>query len=512
MATSEIEKLERRYAENPQGLTFAPLAEVHRKSGDVARALELLRAGLELHPNYIPASIVLGRCQWDLGDLPAAEAAFAHVLRLDDENVIALKSLADINERLERFGEAQRWLHRLISVDRSNEEARQQLSRLESAKERGSRKAESKPEPATKTELPQEITAAEPAHIPAKSPVTAAAPPAPAKNDLGSLDLTADIAESVKPAQASLSPEEKAEAKSATLEFLDTSKPARPGEPETPAVPEEAAPVDGLISQEFVPPKEATYRLHPELTQEFVSGREPPDRLDVEITEEIELRSSGAPEFRVPNAAEDFMDLAARINAAPEDPAPLAFAAPAPEAAAAEPPVTKPVIPEPSATGPSTPKPAAATPSDPAPSQTEPPPVSVGLRLVTEPEGEAKLPSYSARETKGQSIASFFQALLAARPAGNSGPPGLPSVASAEGGGPTRAADDMLSLSSVFGEESGKTSPPVAPSGQTKDAAVSFDDFFRSAAGGPSAEPKGGGDPSNDDLDQFQSWLQNLKR
>ena len=85
MATSEIEKLERRYAENPHGLTFAPLAEVHRKIGDVPRALELLTAGLELHPNYIPASIVLGRCHQDQGDLGAAEAAFAHVLRLDDE-------------------------------------------------------------------------------------------------------------------------------------------------------------------------------------------------------------------------------------------------------------------------------------------------------------------------------------------------------------------------------------------------------------------------------------------
>ena len=29
MALSEIEKLERRYAENPQGLTFAPSGQVH---------------------------------------------------------------------------------------------------------------------------------------------------------------------------------------------------------------------------------------------------------------------------------------------------------------------------------------------------------------------------------------------------------------------------------------------------------------------------------------------------
>src|SRR5215218_134277 len=113
MATTEIEKLERRYAENPQGLTFAPLAEVHRKNGEIARALELLKAGLELHPNYIPASIVLGRCHQDLGDLPAAEEAFAHVLRLDDENVIALKSLADINERQDRLEDAEGWPRRL---------------------------------------------------------------------------------------------------------------------------------------------------------------------------------------------------------------------------------------------------------------------------------------------------------------------------------------------------------------------------------------------------------------
>src|SRR3954470_13479082 len=137
MATSEIEKLERRYAENPQGLTFAPLAEAHRKTGDVSRALELLRIGLELHPNYIPASIVLGRCHQDQGDLAAAEAAFAHVLRLDDENVIALKSLADIMEKQQRLGEAEQGLQRLVSIDRSNDEAHEQLRRVQEAKASG---------------------------------------------------------------------------------------------------------------------------------------------------------------------------------------------------------------------------------------------------------------------------------------------------------------------------------------------------------------------------------------
>jgi hypothetical protein len=39
---------------------------------------------------------------------------------------------------------------------------------------------------------------------------------------------------------------------------------------------------------------------------------------------------------------------------------------------------------------------------------------------------------------------------------------------------------------------------------------VSFDDFFGSAAGGSSLAPDG--EPGKDDLDQFHSWLQNLKR
>lgn len=130
MALSEIEKLERRFQENPQGLTFAPLAEAYRKSGDPQRAIGVLTPGLELHPDYIPASIVLGRCHLDLKDDAAAEHAFAHVLELDTENVIALKALADITERGTRFGDAARWLEQLLTVDRSNDDAREQLERV----------------------------------------------------------------------------------------------------------------------------------------------------------------------------------------------------------------------------------------------------------------------------------------------------------------------------------------------------------------------------------------------
>jgi hypothetical protein len=383
MATSEIEKLERRYAENPQGLTFAPLAEIHRKNGDVVRALELLRAGLELHPNYIPASIVLGRCHWDAGDLPAAESAFAHVLRLDDENVIALKSLADINERLERFGEAQRWLNRLLSVDRSNEDARQQLARLETAKQQ---KPVADPAPAEQAPEPiaLEITEAAPATAPeaAKPPPGEPELPAPEKETQPEpvLDLTAELGEpaSLGIADPAPIPTATEAPKAPDLEFLETSDtPSQTDEVE----PTSEEPVAGLISSEFVPPNQSTYRLHPELTQDFIGAPPPPptspppaEDVEVETMDDVELQSSGADEFRMPNAAEDLLGFAALAAQSMVKPA---VQPPEP------PPVATPVL--------------AAPPSSPP----APEPASIPTASAQPASVQPGRRSYSAQDTKG---------------------------------------------------------------------------------------------------------------
>ncbi|MGE0556057.1 MAG: tetratricopeptide repeat protein [Gemmatimonadales bacterium] len=129
----EIEKLQRRWQENPLGLTFAPLAEAYRKEGMYADALELLDIGLAQHPNYVPAHIVRGRCHLDAGSDSQAEAAFTRVTDLDPENVIALKGLAEIAERAGRYHEAADLLGQLLAFDRSNDDAKAQLARVRSA-------------------------------------------------------------------------------------------------------------------------------------------------------------------------------------------------------------------------------------------------------------------------------------------------------------------------------------------------------------------------------------------
>ena len=71
---AEIEKLERKHAENPEGRYFVPLANAYRKLGELERAEVLLRDGLRRHPDYLSAHIVLGRCLADRGALPRGRA------------------------------------------------------------------------------------------------------------------------------------------------------------------------------------------------------------------------------------------------------------------------------------------------------------------------------------------------------------------------------------------------------------------------------------------------------
>jgi tetratricopeptide (TPR) repeat protein len=127
---SEIEKLEQRFREKPEQW-FAALADAYRKAGEVERALDVVRAGLEKRPNYTSGHIVLGRCLLDQLNDPEAAQAFERVLQLDAENIIALKSLSEIAERQGDGGAARRWLDRLLEVDPMNDEARAALEALE---------------------------------------------------------------------------------------------------------------------------------------------------------------------------------------------------------------------------------------------------------------------------------------------------------------------------------------------------------------------------------------------
>jgi tetratricopeptide (TPR) repeat protein len=557
MALSEIEKLERRYAENPQGLTFAPLAEVHRKNGDVARALELLRPGLTVHPDYVPASIVLGRCHLDLGELPAAEVAFNHVLSLDGENVIALKALADIAERMFRFDDAERALNALLAVDRSNDEARDQLSRVDAARQQARAAASVVPETleaapdAEPTPSPHEEPAsaeATPAEPAATEP--AATEPAPfetveAAGEAG-LEWTADAA--AEPGEAGALELEELESVD-----MDAMEPPPEGiQLEQPVTLEDEVepvePIVGLVGREedLAEPQPAAF------------GND----FRVETAEDIVLESSGSREFQVASAAEEL--LVERAPAAELEPVGPVAEAPADEPVPVEASAEAAFADEPGDIEPVSADlapPAWATPTAEPERHPEPDLVitesmaellfqqgyrlealTVYRHLESRSPGDARLlqkiseldtapsapapveveqptPSWSVAVTRGRPVRKFLGAILAARPPAVAAGPAVHSEAARvsggdSGGAPTRPAHDSLSLSSVFGEESTPNPPavPAAGTGASTQSGVSYDEFFGAAGAPAAARPPRTPDSTSDDLDQFHAWLQNLKR
>ena len=127
--TSEIDKLEARYRDNPKGRNFAPLADAYRKAGLIDNAIELCQNGLKLHPDYVSAYIVYARCLVDKKDDPGAHGVFTQVLDLDRENIIALRGLAELAERTGKYDEAVEWLSRLLNADPMNGDAAEALAR-----------------------------------------------------------------------------------------------------------------------------------------------------------------------------------------------------------------------------------------------------------------------------------------------------------------------------------------------------------------------------------------------
>jgi hypothetical protein len=116
-----------------------------------------------------------------------------------------------------------------------------------------------------------------------------------------------------------------------------------------------------------------------------------------------------------------------------------------------------------------------------------------------------------------RSVGALLRTLLRARPAGAAGnwsaeaapAEGLAAPGGAGEGSPTRPADDHLSLSDVFGDDTSPVPPAVPAAEESAASGVSFDAFF-----GGTPAPASSRTPSRDDedLDQFHSWLQNLKR
>ena len=530
--TSEIEKLEHRYNENPKGRNFAPLADAYRKAGQVDLAIDLCRKGLELHPDYISAYIVYGRCLLEKKDDPAAEAVFRKVLGLDPENVLALKILADVAGRTNRLDVAVDWLRKLLAVDPMNGDAAEALARAKS-------KAAAL---AAKPTVAMAATAPEPALVDLEPTSMAEAP----RKAMGKPQFEVERASS-----AQVTPLAAARQAPSDLEVFDGAVNLNPGA-------HAAAKAEGLEVEEDVElkaqpaPLEGLARTQYEGSGMFT--------VDESAEEEI-------PQVDLPLIMPEDVELPLRPKPPPPPPPPPVAQAPPPRAAPPPPAAVALADDEGAADV------AALSRVEPVVTETmaelylkqghREDALRVYQSLVAMRPSDARLASRvaelsrpaSARKSGGQSVGAFLKSILAGKPRPAAAPMGTTleqafaaddAEAAAEPpgpGAPTRPAEDDISLDSVFGEQprDSALAPPAAPSPAPAEPAppatggFSFDEFFaapgqaaRSAGGaagsGEGGPPSSGTPPARSsgrhsrpapeeerELDQFQSWLKGLK-
>lgn len=127
---AKIRRFEEHWADEPDSPVFARLADLHRRAGSPGRSLEILERGLDRHPGHVTGHLVRGRVYVELGEEERAEEAFRRALELDEENLVALRSLGELARRRGARQEAVRRFRRVVELDPDDEEARRRLDRL----------------------------------------------------------------------------------------------------------------------------------------------------------------------------------------------------------------------------------------------------------------------------------------------------------------------------------------------------------------------------------------------
>jgi tetratricopeptide (TPR) repeat protein len=118
---SRIDELRKKFDENPRRY-FAPLANEYRKIGDFDQAIFICQEFLPQQPGHMSGHIVYGQALFEAGRHDEARAVFETALALDPENLIALRHLGDIARAHGDSETARAWYRRVLESDPRNEE------------------------------------------------------------------------------------------------------------------------------------------------------------------------------------------------------------------------------------------------------------------------------------------------------------------------------------------------------------------------------------------------------
>ncbi|OQX92578.1 MAG: hypothetical protein B6D58_02205 [candidate division Zixibacteria bacterium 4484_95] len=123
---------------NPNSQIFAALAEAYRKKGMVKKALDICLKGLEKHPDYGSAYLVLARVFYDKGDYIEANRHLKKAISVSGRTRSVDLFEAEILIKLSQPGKARNILEKLYKSDPNNEVIKNLLVSLDREANRAS--------------------------------------------------------------------------------------------------------------------------------------------------------------------------------------------------------------------------------------------------------------------------------------------------------------------------------------------------------------------------------------
>ncbi|HBE72554.1 MAG TPA: hypothetical protein DDW31_00345 [candidate division Zixibacteria bacterium] len=129
----EIEQLTEKLLADPKSRVFAQLADAYRKCGMFDEAIDTAKRGLEIHPQYAVAHLILGRCYMSKKMYALAREEFELTVRNDPQNLVGFRLLAETYERQNMYPEAVKYYQMVLDLDPTNFDIAEKVENLKGA-------------------------------------------------------------------------------------------------------------------------------------------------------------------------------------------------------------------------------------------------------------------------------------------------------------------------------------------------------------------------------------------
>src|SRR3989442_143106 len=104
--SSFVERYQLLYEKDPNSKVFAPLAEAYRRMGLIDEAIDLAQKGVQKHPHFASGRVALGKCLAQKGEYKKAVEQLRAAVEVSPENLLAHQILAECLSKLNKPIEA----------------------------------------------------------------------------------------------------------------------------------------------------------------------------------------------------------------------------------------------------------------------------------------------------------------------------------------------------------------------------------------------------------------------